>query len=201
MSVGISQQAAIGYLFAALVGLLILRRTLRLTRGATVSAGRLLLLPALYVVVYVAELAAIGFGGGGSSVTTPLYVSYGVDATLVVVGTVAAFRYTLRHLQIYRANGETEWSYRMNPLLPVVYVVLFFVRIAMETVILNESPFAFPAAGALAGISAVALFTLFAIDALWGLSTGFLAGRSAAVYHEWRKKLVEPGPAPGTALP
>jgi hypothetical protein len=201
MSVGLSQQTAIAYLFIALIALLVVRRALLLTRGMPIGLGRLVVLPAFYVVIYVAELAAIGVGGVGSTVATPLYVSYGVDAALVVVGTFVAYGYTLRHLHIYQPEGQTTWNYRMNPLLPVVYVVLFIVRVGIETAILNESPLAFPTAGALAGVSAFALYSLFLVDALWGLSTGFLVGRSVAVYHAWREKTASPQSSPGPALP
>jgi hypothetical protein len=201
MSVVISNQTAIAYVFVALLGLIILRRAYRLTQGVPISTGRLLVLPAVYVLLYVAELAAIGYGGFGSSVTIELYVSYAVDAALVVAGIVVAYGYTLQHLEIYRPEGTIAWSYRMSPLLPVLYVVLFFVRIGIETAILNESPFVFPVPGALAGISVLALYLLFTVDALWGLSTGFLVGRSVAVYREWRAKLATPGAAPGPALP
>lgn len=201
MTSTLSNQTAFAYLFVALVGLLILRRAYRLTQGAPIGTSRLLVLPAFYVIIYAAELTALGFGGGGSSVTFPLYLSFTLDAILVVVGTFVAYGYTLRHLQIYRAEGEAGWSYRMSPLLPVIYVVLFFARVAIESVVLNESPLVFAAPSALSGISAFALVSLFAVDALWGLSTGFLIGRSVGVYHEWQQKLHEPSPPAPAPLP
>ncbi|MGI0130358.1 MAG: hypothetical protein ACREDE_00480 [Thermoplasmata archaeon] len=201
MSAPISNATAIQYFVIALVGLLILRRTYRLTQGVPIGTGRLVALPAFYVAIYVAELASIGLGGAGPAIMGELYGSFALDAALLVVGGIVAYGYSLRHLEIYRAPGETAWSYRMNPLLPIVYVVLFFARVGIETVVLNQSPFAVVGPGALAGVSAFALSALFAVDALWGLSTGFLIGRSAAVYHAWRGRLADSTPAAGPALP
>jgi hypothetical protein len=201
MNLSISQTTIASYLFVALLGVIILRRAFLLTHGVRATAGRLIALPVVYVALYAVELAAIGFAGVGSSVSAPLYVSFAVDALLVVVGTFAAYRYTLQHLTIYRAAGETDWSYRLSALLPVIYVVLFVARVAIETVLLSETPFAVPTTQALTGISAVALYSLFAVDALWGVSTGFLVGRNAAVYHEWQDRRKGPTASAGTSLP
>ncbi|MGA8542747.1 MAG: hypothetical protein WB947_04315 [Thermoplasmata archaeon] len=201
MSAMVSQPTIAAYAFVAIFGLIVLRRAYTLTHGTQVSEGRLLVLPALYILIYAGELAAIDYGAIGSSVANQVYISFGLDAVLFAVGVFVSYGYTLRHVQLYRAEGETAWSYRLNPLLPVVYVVLFFVRTAIEAAVLNLSPFAHPSATALAAISLFSLYTLFAIDAMWGLSTGFLIGRNAAVYHEWQEKLGPPASARGTALP
>jgi hypothetical protein len=187
MSVVISNQAATTYLLVAVLGFIILRRAYLMTKGTDVSVGRLVAFPAFYLVIYAAELAAIGFAAVGSSAATQVYLSFGADAALILLGVFLAYGYTLRHVEIYQEPGESAWSYRMSALLPVIYVVLFLVRVVIETVVLNESPFSFPAPGSLDGISSLALYLLFVVDALWGLSTGFLIGRSAAVYHEWQQ--------------
>ncbi|MGA9839294.1 MAG: hypothetical protein WBF81_07700 [Thermoplasmata archaeon] len=193
MTPALSSSDAFAYVIVAVLGFIILRRAYFLTQGTRVSTGRLVILPIFYLLIYAAELAATGFAGAGSSAATPVYLSFVGDGALVVAGVFLAFQYTLRHLTIYQRPGETAWSYRMNALLPVIYVVLFFVRVAIETALLGEGPFTFPAPGALDGISAFALYSLLAVNALWGLSTGFLIGRSAAVYREWQQHLASPG--------
>jgi hypothetical protein len=201
VSVVLSSAAIYSYAIVAIFGLLILRRAWAMTHGAPVSVGRLVLLPGLYVVIYVAELAAIGYGAIGTSFTDQIYAGFGADAVLLFLGVLVAYRYTVAHVHIYQDPGSSVWKYRLNALLPVVYVVLFFARTAIETVVLSLSPFEFPTAATFVGISPLSLYLLFAVDALWGLSTGFLVGRSAAVYHLWKQKAGAPGPAPDAALP
>jgi hypothetical protein len=197
----LSNSDTVSYLFVLLLGVLILRRAYAITQGSRISAVRLAIFPVFYVILYVGELAALGVGGVGSNVATWLYLSFAVDAALVTVGVLLAYRYTLRHVQIYQDPGETGWKYRLNPLLPVIYVVLFFARVGIETVLLGESPFEIPTAAALEGISVALLSLFFLVDALWGLSTGFLIGRNAAVHHEWRQKTERPGSSVPLSLP
>jgi hypothetical protein len=166
MTAAISNETAFGNLLVVLLGLIILRRAYRLTQGVPIGTGRLVVLPVLYLALYVAEIGELAEGGPGRSASVPLYASYGLDAALVVVGTLVAFRYTLHHLEIYQYPGESGWNYRMTTLIPLIYVALFLVRVAIETVVLNESPFTFPATGVLASIPPFALYSLFAVDAL-----------------------------------
>jgi len=191
----ISQSEVAGYLFVVILGLIILRRSWRLTHGAPVTTGRLVAIPVLYVLLYGITLATIGVTAVGTSLATLTFASFAADAALVAVGFVVAYRYTARNVHLYQADGQSQWSYRLSPLLPVIYVVLFFVRTGIETAILNESPFSFPTASMFLGVSTLALALLFSVDALWGFSTGLLVGRSAAVYHLWQQKLAAP-PAP-----
>jgi hypothetical protein len=201
MNPALSSSAIGAYVFVALLGLIILRRSYRMVQGAPISSVRLVAFPVVYVLLYVGELAVIGVGAAGTSVAVAFYAAFGADAALVVGGVLVSYRYTLRHVQIYQAPGSAAWSYRLNALLPVIYVALFFVRTGIETVLLNESPFAFPTAASLVALPTVSLYLLFVVDALWGLSTGFLIGRSLGVYHEWQEKLRSSTPAAGPALP
>jgi hypothetical protein len=200
MVVALTQAAILDYGFVALLAFFILRRSYRLTQGVPLSAGRLVVLPVLYVLLYVAELASVSFVGLVTSLAPLNYLSLAVDGALVAAGVVLAYRYTLRHVEIYQAPGETRWSYKMNALLPIAYVALFFLRVAIETVVLGESPFEIPTAASVTGLSSFALFSFAAVDALWGLSTGFLVGRSAAAWHEWQARLGATKISSGTPL-
>ena len=201
MSVVLSTSALYAYGFVALLGFIILRRAYVMTKGAPVSVGRLVVLPIIYVLLYVAELAAIGYGAIGTNLTNQVYIAFGADAVLFAAGVLIAYRYTLTHVKIYRNTTDTAWMYRLNAVLPVVYVVLFFARTAIETVVLGLSPFDYPTAATFVGISPFSLYLLFAVDAMWGLSTGFLLGRSAGVYHEWQQELAAHPTAPDATLP
>ena len=200
MGVALTQAAIVGYGFVAVLGFFILRRSYRLTQGVPLSTARLVVLPVIYVLLYVAELASVSFVGVGTSLAPLSYLSLTVDGALLAVGTGLAYRYTLRHVQMYQAPGDRAWSYRMNAFLPLVYVTLFFLRVGIETAVLGESPFEFPTAASLTGLAPIALFSLAAVDALWGLSTGFLVGRSAATWHEWQLRLAGKRSSPGEAL-
>jgi hypothetical protein len=139
-------------------------------------------------------MVAIVYGAVGSSVANEVFAAFGADVALLLVGFFVAYGHTLRHLQLYRDPGALDWSYRLNSTLPVIYVVLFFLRTGLEAAFLNVGPFGVPSASQLAGVSPWSLYLLIAVDAMWGLSTGFLVGRNFAVYNAWQRKLAE-GPS------
>jgi len=183
----ITQTEVEGYLVIALFALFVLRRAWGMTQGARASIARLTVLPALYVAIYAAELAAIVFAGMTASWATSLYVALGADAVCVGVGVFAAYGYTARHVELYHPAGASAWYFRLTPLLPVLYVVLFLVRIVVETIIVGGSPFNLPSTAQLDSTAPFELYALLAVDALWGLTTGMLVGRSAATYAAWQK--------------
>jgi hypothetical protein len=195
---GVSELEVEGYLVVALFGLFLLRRTYRMTQGVPAGAFRLAVLPAVYLGLYVFELTGIWIAGAGSGHSDLTLLTFGADAALVAGGTGIAYRITSRHVELYRPTGEVAWFYRLKPLLPVLYVVLFTARVAIETVVVGISPFALPTAAQFNSISPTALDALFVVDALWGLTTGFLIGRSAAVYRAWRR--AEKSPAADAPL-
>lgn len=184
---GVSQFAIDDYVVVALFGLFLLRRAYRMTQGVPVSAARLAVMPAFYVLVYAAELAGTWFAGTATGRAELTYVGLAADVVLLAVGTWVAHRITTAHVELYQPAPGGPWYYRLRPLLPVLYVLLFFVRAGIETAIIGIAPFEFPSAAQFAGISPLALYALFTVDALWGLTTGFLIGRSAAVYGAWQR--------------
>jgi hypothetical protein len=203
MTVQVAQATVAAYAFVAIFGFIILRRAYMMTHGTPATAGRLLFLPCLYVFLFAALMVAVVYGAIGSSVANQVGAAFGADIVLLLVGVFVAYGYTLRHVHLYRDRGAVNWSYRLNAVLPVIYVVLFFLRTGLETAFLGISPFGIPSASQLASASPWSLYVLFAVDAMWGLSTGFLVGRNAAVYHAWQRKLAE-GPGaipPDAALP
>jgi hypothetical protein len=203
MSIQISQATIAAYAFVAIFGLIILRRAYMMTHGTPATAGRLLFLPCFYVFLFAVFMLAVVYGAVGSSVANLVYGAFAADVVLLLIGVFMAYGYTLRHVHLYREPGALDWSYRLNAVLPVIYVVLFFLRTGLEAVLLGISPFAIPSASQLAGASPWSLYVLFAVDAMWGLSTGFLVGRNAAVYRSWQRKLTEGAGAvpPDATLP
>jgi hypothetical protein len=201
MTIVVTQAELASYGLVAILGFIILRRAYIVTHGAAVSIGRLVVLPIFYVLIYAGEIAAIGYGAVGSGVADSVYGSIVADGVFVVIGAYIAYGYARRHVELFRPDETSVWYYRLGPIVSVIYVVLFFARTAIELVVLNLQPFGVTSAAALAAASPFALYSLFVVDALWGLSTGFLLGRNAAVYHEWQQKQTQPGASPGTALP
>lgn len=197
----ISQAALGGYFLVALISIIILRRTYSLTRGTPVRTTRLVILPVIYVALYVSELAGIWYAGAGSSQTNLLYAGFGADVVLLIVGTLVAERLTRPHVELYQPAPDGDWWYRLRPFLPILYVVLFVVRIGLEAAVIGESPFSVPTPAQYDAFTPVELYSLFAVDALWGLTTGFLIGRSWAVYALWKSRTAAAPPASGTALP
>ncbi|HTW39986.1 MAG TPA: hypothetical protein VMF04_03930 [Thermoplasmata archaeon] len=191
MSVQISQATIAAYAFVAIFGLIILRRAYLVTHGTRATVGRLLVLPVFYILIFAGLMVAVLYGAVGSSVADQVYAAFGVDIALLLAGSFVAYGYAQRRVHLYRDPGATDWNYRLNSLLPVIYVVLFFARTGLETAFLGISPFDVPSAAQLASTSLWTLYVLFAVDAMWGLSTGFLVGRNAAVYNSWQRKLAE----------
>jgi len=189
------------YVILALFGLILLRRTYMMTQGVPAGVGRLVVLPIFYVAIYTAELAGTWFAGVGTGRAELTYIALSADAVLLGVGTWIAYRITTRHVHLYRPTPGGPWYYRLRPLLPVLYVVLFLLRAVIETVIVGNAPFAVPTTAQFESISRTALFALFAVDALWGLTTGFLIGRSGAVYAAWQRAERAPPTAPSPPVP
>ncbi len=182
MTAAPSQAVTFGYLFVALFALLVLRRAYRMMHGTPYRTGLLVVLPVFYLLIYAAELSVLAAVGVTTTLATEAYLSLAVDIALVVAGTFVAYRYVRKNVVLYRPEGSSQRYYRLSPLLPVVYVVLFVVRTVIAAVLLGESPFEFPTTASIESLPPVLLLTLAAVDALWGLSTGFLIGRSVGVY-------------------
>jgi hypothetical protein len=80
-----------------------------------------------------------------------------------------------------------------------VYLALLLVRLILDVVVLGVNPFAGAPPGT-APLTGTALLLLAFVDALFGLSTGLLMGRTVGVYLEYRSK-PSGGPPAGTNPP
>jgi hypothetical protein len=172
------------YLLAFLVLLVVIvgRRTVLMVRGTTVSAARLAGYAVFYVVFFVLALA-------GSFSAVPLYW-YAVDAAVVVLAALVAIPYVERVARIER-RPDGQWYYRLGLALPLVYLALFAVRLAVDAFVLNVNPLGPPTA---VSLSPFATDVLIAVDALFGVSTGLLVGRSIGVYRAYRRVATETPP-------
>ena len=159
-------------LFAIIV-LIIVRRVIGMVRGSAVRPARMFAVAALLAGLLVITLL-LSYG------QLPVW-TYGVDVAVLVGASVLATGWVRRRVVLDWKDGA--WTYRLGPLLPVVYLVLFVVRLALDLVVLGINPFAgtppsaTPLTGTTLGIVAV-------VDALFAFSTGLLVGRTVGVYLE-----------------
>jgi len=176
-------------LFAIIV-LIIVRRVIGMVRGSAVRPARMFAVAALLVGLLAFTLLL-------SNGQLPVW-AYAVDAAVLVVASVLATGWVRRRVVLDWKDGA--WTYRLGPLLPVVYLVLFVVRLTLDIVVLGTNPFAgtppspAPLTGYTLGIVAV-------VDALFAFSTGLLVGRTVGVYLEYRARSAAGPPSPAGAPP
>jgi hypothetical protein len=180
----------------AIIVLVIVRRTYRMIQGARASPGYLFGFLGLYLVLLAFTLVS-------TIVLLPTYSAI-LDIVLVVIAGLAGYRWVLRHAKLEkRANGE--WYYRLGPIIPIVYLVLFITRLTIDLVVLGLDPFDFYGSGTVS-LTQTQIDITILVDALFALSTGLLAARSFGVYSAYRQAVGQAGSAlpsvgPGGASP
>lgn len=174
------------FLLLALIAALVGVRTVRMMRGAPVSGARLVGFGLLYVVLFASVLLV--------DVALLPWYSYALDAVAIVAAIAVAVPYVGRRVVLER-RPDGQWVYRLGALLPVVYLVLFLVRILVDLLLVGASPFGGPTgSGGSVVLSPTAAGALIAVDALFSFSAGLLLGRNVAVYVAYRRRL-RGGPA------
>ncbi len=159
--------------FGALIALVLGVRTYRIVTGAPIVVGRLLAFTAFYILLFALLV-------GEAYTLLPLYL-LAVDAVILGATVVLTLPYVRREIVVaQRADGQ--WIYRMGPIIPVVYLVLFLVRLGIDVAVLNES---FAGPPVLTKLSPTGAAALAVVDALFAFSTGLLTARSVGVYREY----------------
>ena len=171
----------------AIFVLLIGRRIVLMVRGVPVRPASMVGFAAVFTALFVIALA-------GSFSLLPLW-TYAVDAVVLVVASIGTAEYVRRRVVLELRNGV--WYYRLHIAIPVLYLVLFAVRLVLDSVVLGIDPFA-PPPGNAPALSATAVLLVAVVDALFAFSTGLLVGRTAGVLAAHRAKLREP---PNIATP
>jgi hypothetical protein len=174
--------------FVAVIALVYVRRILLSISGTPVSGTRL----ALYS-VFVGVLFALAIVTGYSIVPWYLYPALGAA---VVAAFFVAEPY-VRSRVVVEERGAGRWVYRLSPIVPLVYVLLFVVRLLLDLFVLNLDPLvsSFGPVTVSAGAAAV----LVVIDVLFALSTGLVLGRNVGVYRAYAARLR--GPPASAPLP
>ncbi|MGI0130102.1 MAG: hypothetical protein ACREEC_08155 [Thermoplasmata archaeon] len=186
-SSGTSATALYGYLFVAVVILIIVRRTVGQIRGVRLRMGWLIGTPVILGLIYVALMYSIYYAGLASEFSVATIVGAVSDGAAVVVGVILARRHAARTLEIWPGTPpDTEWYYRIGPIVPLLYVVLYAARVLIELIVVGVAPFTVPTT--LNGLAPLAVYSLLAVDVAWGASTGMVIGRNFAVLHRWKSR-------------
>ena len=173
----------------ALIVVFIARRIVGMIRGAPVSPARLFGFAVLFSFLFVVGIA--------STISQLPVWTYAIDGAVVVVASIVSTWYVQRIVVIEWRNGT--WYYRLGAVIPIVYIVLFATRLALDEVVLGVDPFAAPTGGPV--LTGTKLLVVTVVDALFAFSTGLLIGRSVGVYLEYKKKAAEGPPPASPAAP
>lgn len=176
-------------LFALLIVLLVVgfiaRRSVAMSRGTTLSIARLL----VSMVLYLGLFALVTLG---EVFYLPLYVILAEIVAVVVVG-LSVVPWVQRRVEVYR-DPAGGWSFRMGVTIPVLYLALFLLRIALDFLVLGVDPFGPLPAGFTLSTSQTALLAI--VDGLYALSTGLVVARTLGIYRAY-SATPKPARAPG----
>ena len=172
-------------ILVAIVVFVFVRRILASLRGTRLSEGRLF----GYAVLVGAIFVLTTFAG----ITILPWYSFVLDAAVGAGLAVVSYLHVQQRVVIERV-GPDRWIYRLGPLIPILYLVLFVIRLGLDLVVLNIQPFGTSALPASLSPTTIAVFLI--VDVLFAASTGLSIGRSVGVYREWQRLRAEPTPPP-----
>jgi hypothetical protein len=180
-----------------LIVFIMARRTYMLVHGTVYSPERLAIFSAFYLALYLLAIYS-------TFTSLPLY-STALDGVLLVAAALIAIPYVER-IVVLELRADGQWYYRLPVLIPVLYLVLFVLRLGLDIAVLGQDPFDFTL-GAPLSLTPTQSILLTVVDALFSISTGILVGRSIAVYRAHQKRVAATGAAsqvsaqPQTPLP
>jgi hypothetical protein len=154
------------------------RRVVVSITGTVLSVGRLVGFSAFYGVLFVAAVVQ-GF------TLLPDYL-LGVDAAVAVGAAFLGELYVRGRVDAHERTPGV-WIYRLSPIVPLVYLALFVVRLLLDLFVLNLDPFVFTLTPP--PVASQVLWILAVVNLLFALSTGLLLGRNVAVYRAYEAKL------------
>ena len=189
---GLSSADTSAVVVLALIVLILLRRTYRLAQGAPYSPWRVFAyggFSAVLFVFFAASTIYVALGTWG-------LVAYALLAPYlgVVVGSAALAEPRIRRLVSFEERGDGRTYFRLPLVVPILTVVLFLVRAAVEIwqFGLNAlASFSLPTSSSVA-----ALEILIAFDLLYGVSIGLLVGRGLAVRAAFSERTATASPLP-----
>jgi hypothetical protein len=156
-----------------LVAVLGIRRTYRMATGASASPGRLAAVTGFYLVIF--ALAVVE-----DLYAFPFYFLF-VEVALLVAGAIVTALYVRRVVTI-APHPTWGYSYRLGYALPLVYLGLFLVRIAVDVFVVGLPTVSPTGAVVTPTVTGLTLDLVAAVDALFSVSAGIVTGRSIGVY-------------------
>ncbi|HTT72807.1 MAG TPA: hypothetical protein VMG99_01465 [Thermoplasmata archaeon] len=193
MSGSLGSAGTSALVFLAIIVLIMVRRTYMLSRGSVYSPGRVFSyggFSMLLFAVFAATTIYVAVGTWGT-------VGYALLAPYVaiVVGSVFVAEPRVRRLVKFEERADGRTYYLLPLIVPVLTLVLFIVRVAVEIWLFgldSIATFAIPTS-----LSSGALEILIAFDLLYGISIGLLIGRGLAIRAAFNARQ----PAPESAQP
>jgi len=160
------------------IALLVIRRSYAMTQGVPYSAPRLVVLPALILVLWgVSELESV--------LLTPWALPYliALDFAILVV-TTFAFTGIAERMTRVDSGPAGSWSYQIGFSLAALFVGAFVIRLSVAVALFPSSlEFGSPPGG-FPPIQQQAVLGI--IDALFSVSVGLLVGRSLGISRKVR---------------
>jgi hypothetical protein len=193
MSGSLGSAGTSALVFLAIIVLIMVRRTYMLSRGSVYSPGRVFSyggFSMLLFAVFAATTIYVAVGTWGT-------VGYALLAPYVaiVVGSVFVAEPRVRRLVKFEERADGRTYYLLPLIVPVLTLVLFIVRVAVEIWLFgldSIATFTIPTS-----LSSGALEILIAFDLLYGISIGLLIGRGLAIRAAFNARQ----PAPESAQP
>ncbi|HLM92093.1 MAG TPA: hypothetical protein VK424_08660 [Thermoplasmata archaeon] len=165
-------------LIQVVIALLVIRRSYAMTQGVPYSAPRLVVLPALILVLWgVSELESV--------LLTPWALPYliALDFAILVV-TTFAFTGIAERMTRVDSGPAGSWSYQIGFSLAALFVGAFVIRLSVAVALFPSSlEFGSPPGG-FPPIQQQAVLGI--IDALFSVSVGLLVGRSLGISRKVR---------------
>ncbi|MCI4349100.1 MAG: hypothetical protein L3J93_02630 [Thermoplasmata archaeon] len=161
-----------------LIVLVILRRSIAMTRGVPYSTVRLVVLPVLILLIWVVDELE-------SFYLSPFALPYLVGLDLaILVGTSLAFVSIAERMTEVARDPSGGWTFRIGFSLAALFVGLFVVRLLLAILLVPSAlEFGKPAGGS-PSVGQQALLVL--IDGLFSMSAGLLIARSSGIRRKWR---------------
>lgn len=165
-------------LIQVVIALLVIRRSYTMTQGVPYSAPRLVVLPALILILWgVSELESV--------LLTPWALPYliALDFAILVV-TTFAFTGIAERMTRVNPGPPGSWSYQIGFSLAALFVGAFVIRLSVAVALFPSSlEFGSPPGG-FPPIPQQAVLGI--IDALFSVSVGLLVGRSLGISRKVR---------------
>ncbi len=186
MAPGLSAGTEYSLAILVLIVVLVVRRTIRVMQGARYSTGRLFGFAAFAVIFFIGFAATTIYAALGSwgPVAWVLVAPYVATVVLVTLMAEPHVRRTVR----FERGPDGAPLFRLPWLVPILYLVLFTARLAIEVVLFGVSSIFAPSVPT--SLPTELLVVTIAFDLLYAVSVGLLFARGFGV----RRAFLERGP-------